>query len=116
VAAAIDARMDEVYWGCYHLADDAMVLAGTEAVLAPEAVVLPAAATGDWFGAGTGWGYGDRMAVPLTERDASLLPHAQDLAVLAASAWQRGEAVSAESEAAQPVYLRDRVATPKQSV
>ena len=94
----------------------AMVLAGAEAVLAPEAIALPAAATGDWFGAGTGWGYVGRMAVPLIEQDATLLPHARDLAVLAATAWQRGEAVSAESEAAQPVYLRDRVATPKQSV
>ncbi|MDR6233459.1 tRNA (adenosine(37)-N6)-threonylcarbamoyltransferase complex dimerization subunit type 1 TsaB [Pseudomonas oryzihabitans] len=116
VAAAIDARMDEVYWGCYRLVEDAMVLAGAEAVLAPEAIALPDAATGDWFGAGTGWGYVGRMALPLTEVDATLLPHARDLAVLAASAWQRGEAVAAESEAAQPVYLRDRVATPKTPV
>ena len=93
-----------------------MFLAGVEAVLAPEAIALPEDATGDWFGAGTGWGYESRMAVPLGERDATLLPHAWDLAVLAAVGWQRGEAVSAESEAAQPVYLRDRVATPKQSV
>lgn len=116
VAAAIDARMDEVYWGCYRLDGEVMVLTGVEAVLAPEAIVLPEAATGDWFGAGTGWGYVGRMALPLTAVDATLLPHARDLAVLAAAAWARGDAVAAESEAAQPVYLRDRVATPKTPV
>jgi tRNA threonylcarbamoyladenosine biosynthesis protein TsaB len=40
-----------------------------------------------------------------------LLPHAQDLLQLASFAWQRGEAVDAEQ--AQPIYLRDNVATPK---
>jgi tRNA threonylcarbamoyladenosine biosynthesis protein TsaB len=40
-----------------------------------------------------------------------MLPHAEDLLRLAEYAWQRGEAV--EAEHAQPVYLRDKVATPK---
>ena len=40
-----------------------------------------------------------------------LLPHAQDLLQLAGFAWQRGEALDAQD--AQPVYLRDNVATPK---
>lgn len=65
VAAAIDARMDEVYWGCYRLEAGEMRLAGVEAVLPPEQVALPRDAAGDWFGAGTGWGtYGERLAVP----------------------------------------------------
>ncbi|HXQ99229.1 MAG TPA: tRNA (adenosine(37)-N6)-threonylcarbamoyltransferase complex dimerization subunit type 1 TsaB [Pseudomonas sp.] len=111
VAAAIDARMDEVYWGCYHQTAGEMRLLGAEAVLAPEHAVLPAQASGDWFGAGTGWGYADRIPVTLTAHDASLLPHAQDILSLAQFAWQRGEAVVADD--AQPVYLRDKVATPK---
>ncbi|MDH0334866.1 tRNA (adenosine(37)-N6)-threonylcarbamoyltransferase complex dimerization subunit type 1 TsaB [Pseudomonas otitidis] len=112
VAAAIDARMDEVYWGCYRLEAGEMRLAGVEAVLPPEQVALPRDAAGDWFGAGTGWGtYGERLAVPTQGRDAALLPHAQDLLALAGFAWARGEAVAAD--AAQPVYLRDNVATPK---
>ncbi|MBW6151264.1 tRNA (adenosine(37)-N6)-threonylcarbamoyltransferase complex dimerization subunit type 1 TsaB, partial [Pseudomonas aeruginosa] len=58
VAAAIDARMDEVYWGCYQLQQGEMRLAGSEAVLPPERVAVPwDAAAADWFGAGTGWGY-----------------------------------------------------------
>ncbi|VFT08487.1 putative protease with chaperone activity [Pseudomonas aeruginosa] len=41
VAAAIDARMDEVYWGCYQLQQGEMRLAGSEAVLPPERVAVP---------------------------------------------------------------------------
>ncbi|MCU1738735.1 MULTISPECIES: tRNA (adenosine(37)-N6)-threonylcarbamoyltransferase complex dimerization subunit type 1 TsaB [unclassified Pseudomonas] len=111
VAAAIDARMDEVYWGCYREEAGEMRLAGVEAVLAPQLAALPDDATGEWFGAGTGWGYGERINVALTGQDASLLPHAEDLLSLARFAWARGEAIPADE--AQPVYLRDKVATPK---
>ncbi|MEE4093262.1 tRNA (adenosine(37)-N6)-threonylcarbamoyltransferase complex dimerization subunit type 1 TsaB [Pseudomonas viridiflava] len=111
VAAAIDARMDEVYWGCYRETAGEMRLVGAEAVMAPELAALPADITGEWFGAGTGWGYAERIPVALSGHYASLLPHAQDLLTLATFAWHRGEAVQADD--AQPVYLRDKVATPK---
>lgn len=111
VAAAIDARMDEVYWGCYRETAGEMSLVGAEAVMPPEQATLPDDASGDWFGAGTGWGYAGRIAVPLIGRDAEMLPHAQDLLTLATFAWHRGEAIVADD--AQPVYLRDKVATPK---
>ena len=115
VAAAIDARMDEVYWGCYRADNGEMRLQGSEAVLAPEQAVLPVAASGDWFGAGTGWGtFAARIAVPVVGQDAAMLPHAEDLLSLARFAWARGEALPADE--AQPVYLRDKVATPKQPV
>jgi len=111
VAVAIDARMDEVYWGCYRVQQGEMQLAGSEAVLPPEQVSLPRASEGQWFGAGTGWGYGARLAVQPLASDATLLPHALDLLELAGFAWQRGEALDADQ--AQPIYLRDNVATPK---
>lgn len=111
VAVAIDARMDEVYWGCYRAREGEMQLLGSEAVLPPEQVALPRDAGGEWFGAGTGWRYADRLALTPLGLDASLLPHAEDLLRLATFAWQRGEALPAEQ--AQPVYLRDNVATPK---
>lgn len=111
VAAAIDARMDEVYWGCYQHNAGEMRLLGSEAVLAPEQVSLPAGVGGDWFGAGTGWGYADRLPVTVTGQDAGMLPHALDLLTLARFAWDRGEGIAADL--AQPVYLRDKVATPK---
>ena len=111
VAAAIDARMDEVYWGCYQQSAGEMRLLGSEAVLPPEQVSLPDGVGGDWFGAGTGWGYAERLPVAVTGHDAGMLPHALDLLTLAQFAWARGEGVAADQ--AQPVYLRDKVATPK---
>ncbi|KMN24800.1 tRNA (adenosine(37)-N6)-threonylcarbamoyltransferase complex dimerization subunit type 1 TsaB [Pseudomonas helleri] len=108
VASAIDARMDEVYWGCYREQAGEMRLQGVEAVLPPEAAALPGDASGDWFGAGTGWGYAERLNVKPTALDAGMLPHAEDLLTLARFAWARGEAIRADD--AQPVYLRDKVA------
>ena len=113
VAVAIDARMGEVYWGCYGLVNGEVCLQGVEAVLAPEQAQLPRTAQGDWFAAGTGWlAYAERIAVPVYADDAQLLPHAEDILTLAQGMWQRGEAISAQD--AQPIYLRDQVATPKQ--
>jgi tRNA threonylcarbamoyladenosine biosynthesis protein TsaB len=111
VAAAIDARMDEVYWGCYRETAGEMRLVGAEAVLSPETAALPDDVSGDWFGAGTGWGYGERIGVTLAGQDAAMLPHAEDLLALARFAWERGEAIPADQAA--PVYLRDKVAQTK---
>ncbi|WP_073266182.1 tRNA (adenosine(37)-N6)-threonylcarbamoyltransferase complex dimerization subunit type 1 TsaB [Phytopseudomonas punonensis] len=112
VAAAIDARMDEVYWGCYRAEAGEMRLVSREAVLAPELAQLPEDASGEWFGAGTGWGtFAARIAGPVSAQEGSMLPHAEDLLSLARFAWARGEAVLADQ--AQPIYLRDQVATPK---
>ena len=114
VAVAIDARMNEVYWGCYTQVDGEVRLQGMEAVLAPEHAQLPRTAQGEWFAAGTGWqAYAEHFAVPVYGRDEHLLPHAEDVLSLARGMWQRGEAVTAQE--AQPIYLRDQVATPKQS-
>ncbi|MNF16462.1 hypothetical protein D3C80_2194900 [compost metagenome] len=49
--------------------------------------------------------------MPVSASDASALPNALDVLSLATFAWARGEAIAAEQ--AQPVYLRDNVATPK---
>ena len=86
-------------------------LVGVEAVLPPESAVLPVGAEGDWFGAGTGWGYGERIGVHPAGQDAAMLPHAEDLLTLARFAFERGEAIAADQAA--PVYLRDKVAQTK---
>ncbi|PRB75715.1 tRNA (adenosine(37)-N6)-threonylcarbamoyltransferase complex dimerization subunit type 1 TsaB [Pseudomonas sp. MYb185] len=110
VCAAIDARMDEVYWGCYHLQDGVMTLAGEESVSAPEQVSL-AAPLQTPVGAGTGWQYAERLAVPVSSSWPQMLPDATDLLSLALPAWRAGQVLDAAD--AQPVYLRDKVATPK---
>lgn len=115
VAVAIDARMDEVYWGCYAMQDGRLELQGIEQVCAPEQVALPRTAAGDWLAAGTGWqAYAGRINVAVSGQASESLPHAKDVLQLALHDWQQGRAVSAEQ--ALPVYLRDQVATPKAPV
>ena len=116
VLAAIDARMDEVYWGCYRHEAGSVVLEGGEHVAPPDGVAVPA--TGEWFGAGSGWrAHGPALTralaagARLSGFDDARYPHAHDIALLAAAALARGEGVAAEQ--ALPVYLRDEVAWKK---
>lgn len=110
VAAAIDARMDEVYWGLYGLQDGVMQSLDDERVCPPEAVSLPDGVA-SVAGAGTGWQYANRLAVAAERSWPQMLPDATDLITLALPRWQAGEVLDAAD--AQPVYLRDKVATPK---
>ncbi|MFN7097878.1 MAG: tRNA (adenosine(37)-N6)-threonylcarbamoyltransferase complex dimerization subunit type 1 TsaB, partial [Gammaproteobacteria bacterium] len=56
VLAAMDARMGEVYWGCYQLStDNIMQPTGTDAVSAPSNVALTDDLNQHWYGAGSGW-------------------------------------------------------------
>jgi len=112
VLAALDARMRQVYWGAYvRNPHGLMELQGAEQVLAPEQVPLPPGE--GWAGAGPGW---DAYHVALQLRLGGCLagwqseqfPHARDLAVLGAAAFQAGQAVAAEE--AIPVYIRNDVA------
>jgi len=110
VAAAIDARMDEVYWGLYGRQDGVMQSLDDERVCPPEAVSLPDGVA-SVAGAGTGWQYADRLAVSAERSWPQMLPDAVDLITLALPRWLAGEVLDAAD--AQPVYLRDKVATPK---
>lgn len=110
VAAAIDARMDEVYWGLYGLQDGVMQALDEERVCPPEAVSLPDGVA-SVAGAGTGWQYAERLAVAAERSWPQMLPDATDLITLALPRWLAGEVLDAAD--AQPVYLRDKVATPK---
>lgn len=115
VLAAIDARMQEVYWAAYQRGDDGLVKLIDEEQLTPAGqVVLPSMLEKPaiWFGAGTGWReQGPDLAAYLRSvgtYEEELFPRAAAVARLGVAAWQRGEAVDAEQ--AQPVYLRDNVA------
>lgn len=109
VAAAIDARMGEVYWGCFRWQAGRWEEVIAETVARPEQVVLPEGEA--WQGAGSGWeahteclteGFGVRLRGWETA-----FPDARDIAWLAGGAVERGELLPAE--AALPVYLRDKV-------
>lgn len=116
VAVAVDARMDQVYWGCYRqVADDRVELIGQERVVDPGEVSLPEEPTSEcWFGTGSGWGlYGRLMNEVLGGRvviaGEKRLPHAREVARLGLQALQSGRITE---ETALPSYVRQRVATP----
>lgn len=107
IAAALDARMGEVYWGTYAVAGETVRLLGDERVCAPTSVTAP---PGEWFGVGSGWlaysaALSRRAAVGgwLGER----YPRAGDVARLAADPARRGDWIPAEQ--ALPVYLRNEI-------
>jgi tRNA threonylcarbamoyladenosine biosynthesis protein TsaB len=111
VLAAIDARMGEVYLGEFTRSGDGRVLAaGPELIVAPAQAARPGQAV---YGVGTGYSAESgalvaRLGDTLQDFDASALPHAADLARLAADAFARGEAIAPDQ--LEPAYLRDKVA------
>lgn len=109
--AAIDARMGEVYLGCFAAEGDELRAVSAEVVLKPEAAQLADGA--GWHGVGTGFAAADGMLATrwqgrLAAVDATALPHAADVARLAALAFARGEGLSPER--LEPAYLRNDVA------
>jgi tRNA threonylcarbamoyladenosine biosynthesis protein TsaB len=118
VLAAIDARIQEVYWGAY-LFDERGVarLMGDEVVCAPHRVPLPEGR--GWQGVGSGWGaylseLRQHMAGGVSAWEAQRYPRARDVALLGLAALERGEGVSAEQ--ALPVYLRNEVAVKQRRI
>ena len=112
ILAAIDARMGEVYSAAFARDGDDLVALTREIVSAPDAVVLPEGAH-EWHAVGTGFAAGEgalqhRLGSRLSTLDATALPHAADVARLAAFAFARGEALAPER--IEPAYLRDNVA------
>jgi tRNA threonylcarbamoyladenosine biosynthesis protein TsaB len=114
VLACMDARMDEVYWCTYARTNDATVAPlQAEALSTPD--LVQAADGGAVVGVGSGWArheslrtrLGGRLAACEPERN----PHARDALTLARPLWTAGLAVVPEG--LLPVYLRERVATPR---
>lgn len=114
VLACLDARMEEIYWGRFERdAQGLAVAAGEEQVSRANDVELPA---GDsWHGIGSGWrvpALAGRVPArgTATHLYSEVWPRAEEIARLGAAMFQAGDGVPPEQ--AQPVYLRNRVATP----
>ncbi|MGL5340116.1 MAG: tRNA (adenosine(37)-N6)-threonylcarbamoyltransferase complex dimerization subunit type 1 TsaB [Aeromonas veronii] len=111
VLTAIDARMNEVYFGRYELIDGRMQLVGDEVVSEPAALVdVRGKLAGPVTRVGTGFEtYGETLSGLADELAESQVrfPAAEDMLPLARAAWLAGEAVPVEL--ATPVYLRDKV-------
>jgi tRNA threonylcarbamoyladenosine biosynthesis protein TsaB len=115
VIAAIDARMQEIYWGYYWLENNLMTVVTGEQVSPPNAILLPAEGK-NWVGACSGWrAYPEvlqaRLGPFLSTVYPEFWPRAVNMLELAESLWLRKEAIDAS--AAIPVYLRNNVAQPK---
>lgn len=113
-AVAFDARMGEVYWGCFVARSGLPAPLAPEQVCAPGAVTLPAGAE-HWCGVGAGWQFRPELPAEVSARigavDETLVLRAAWVARLAAIAYEQGKTVPAEQ--AQPVYIRDEVAWKK---
>ncbi len=108
VVSAIDARMGEIYWGCYQAVNGLMELDGKEKVT-PAASIKK---TGDWHCQGSGWDtyhleLKESALVNINSYTNECLPHAQDIAILAADLYKKGKTVTASE--AIPSYIRDEV-------
>ena len=111
VLACLDARMGELYWGCF-AADAArgLVLLGTLEIGPPPMVRWPEATP--FRGIGRGFAAYPELAVlsglALEPGDAQALPHAREIASLGALRLQAGEGL--DPAELKPRYVRDKVA------
>ncbi len=110
VAAAIDARMNEVYWGVYDLADGDVVEVAAPALSAADALpALLAPLAPDTLAGNALTVFAEALAPIAAERRvAQARASARTIALLAQRAHARGEAVA--PALAMPLYVRDRVA------
>lgn len=120
ILAAIDARMDEVYWGAYYLdpqdASPLWKIAGEECVISPDKLILPDSLqhqANAWVAAGTGWqSYAPRILAGGNFTPVTILPEcfpsAEVMVKLAVDEYAAGNTVMPAE--AIPVYLRNDVA------
>jgi tRNA threonylcarbamoyladenosine biosynthesis protein TsaB len=114
--ACLDARMGEVYWGCFTAdAERGLIAEGAARVGPPASVVLPSTGghpTSGYRGIGRGFAaYPALAALPGLEvdpEDIRALPDAREFARLGALRLGLGEGI--DPAALIPLYLRDKVA------
>ncbi|OCG18741.1 MULTISPECIES: tRNA (adenosine(37)-N6)-threonylcarbamoyltransferase complex dimerization subunit type 1 TsaB [unclassified Gilliamella] len=107
VITAIDARMSEVYLGQYHYENNQWQAVIPECVIAPERVIEKVNNINkNGYCAGTGWQTYPDMINGIRQSDI-LLPHAQDLIIIARNKWQKNDVIDVEE--VEPTYLRNEV-------
>ncbi len=113
IAVSLDARMSEVYFGEYFVADSGIpVLNSSEQVLPPARISL--VEPDRTFKTGNGWltNYeqpGFDCSVGSESKGYLPLPNAKDSLELALALLDSGSIQPAEPEQVQPTYLRDKV-------
>jgi tRNA threonylcarbamoyladenosine biosynthesis protein TsaB len=106
IVAGWDARMQEIYWGCYIKDDHGLMQpCDLEQVSSPASIEFPKGR--DWVVVGNAWEtYADK--IKLIGKSYLLYPRAREVAILAA---QYPKLISPEQ--AEPHYLRQQVAWKK---
>lgn len=114
---ALDARMNEVYWGLFQPGQGAAPQALNQEQVAAPAEVVRELGEFDFpqgFDAvGQGWHYPELQALAPGALTQEWYPKAEDVARIALEAHSRGEGLPAHQ--AQPVYLRDTVSWQKRT-
>lgn len=111
VAVAVDARMQEVYWGLYQRDSQFhMQLCEQERVCQPGQINSPN--RGEWYAAGTGWDtFKEELTLAFRPKLLGIrtdaFPLAADIAELATAPLAAGKTIDVMHAA--PVYLRDNV-------
>jgi tRNA threonylcarbamoyladenosine biosynthesis protein TsaB len=108
--ACLDARMGELYWGCFAADRVAGVIpVGAPQVGPPESIALP---PGRYQGVGRGFQAYPALAqipgVSIAVEHASALPNAREIARLGALRLASGDGI--DPAELKPLYLRDKVA------
>ena len=111
VVACLDARMGEIYWGCFALRPCGDLIAcGAPAIGSATAVILPF--SGTVHGIGRGFAaypeLAERVGITLPPGAATALPDARDMVVLGAKRLAAG--LGRDPMHLSPLYLRDKVA------
>jgi tRNA threonylcarbamoyladenosine biosynthesis protein TsaB len=111
VVCCLDARMGEIYHAVYEKRGEQWHTLRNPCLCKPDAV--PELPAGLWTGCGSGFAAYPALlegscAGRLERVIPGLIPHARDVATLAAVEFERGHAVAAEH--AQPLYVRNKVA------
>jgi tRNA threonylcarbamoyladenosine biosynthesis protein TsaB len=116
----LDARMQQVYWGEYHIQDGYSVLQGKEQVIAPQDLSASTHThdaiqdkTSEFFGIGSAWHvYEQELCHTICAKNHTKLhaiyPSAEYVAYLAVVQYKKKQYL--HSGEIQPVYLRNKVA------
>ena len=113
VMVALDARMDEIYWGLFSAEKLPQALTD-EYVMKPLDVItqkIIADLSKNFIAVGPGWHYSDLQDCVPQQVFLNVHPNAKDVLALALCEYERGSLTSVMD--AQPVYLRDSVSWKK---
>lgn len=109
IMVALQARLEEIYWGCYEVESGIVNAITEETVLDCRDLELPK--QGNWFGVGNGWKHRDlieqAIRIEVEGTKLSAYPAGRDLLTLGIADHLQGRSVAAEE--VRPVYLREQV-------